>query len=62
MNEHIGPRLVERIRRIKQVIEAFDAGDINVSKAVSQIEDLAAGEHERIVHVGSTTHRPEIQT
>lgn len=61
MIEPTGQQAVDRIRRIKQIVEAFDAGDMNAGKAVKQIEDIAAGEHERIVHVGGQ-HRPEVQS
>lgn len=62
MNDRTGVVMVDRIRRIKQLIEAFDSGDMNACKAVSLIEEVAAGEHERIVHVGNKTHNPEVQS
>lgn len=61
MNEHIGVLMVDRIRRIKQVIEAFEAGDTSATRAISLIEDIASGDSERIVRVGNL-HKPEIET
>jgi hypothetical protein len=57
----LGAAMVERIRRIKQVIDAWESGDKNSIQTVSEIEDLASGEAERIVRVGNQ-HTPEIQS
>jgi len=54
-------RMADRIRRVKEIVGLFESGGISALKAVSQIEDIASGDDERIVHVGST-HKPEVQT
>jgi hypothetical protein len=61
LREQIGRLAVDRIRRVKQVIEAYESGDMAASQAISRIEEVASGEGDRIVRVGNT-HTPEIQT
>jgi hypothetical protein len=42
---------LDLIRRIRQIAEAAERGDIAPAKAIHQIEDLARGEADRIVTV-----------
>lgn len=50
-----------RLRDIRQVIEIYDIGGLSEGTALSQIEQIASGEADRIVHVGRP-HTPEVQT
>lgn len=65
MAEHIhqqaGPVAVDRIRKIKQLIESFDSGDVNAIKTLSDIGEVAGGNDHPIVRVGGQ-HTPELQT
>lgn len=61
LREQVDRMAVDRIRRVKQMVEAFEAGDMSAPQAISRIEEVASGDDERIVRVGNT-HTPEIQT
>lgn len=61
LRHQVGLMAVDRIRRVKQMVEAFEAGDMSAAQAVSRIEEIASGDDERIVRVG-TPHTPEVQT
>ena len=54
--------LQQRITRVKQVIHAYEAGWLSEGKALSEIEEIASGEADRIVRPGAATHTPEIQS
>lgn len=60
-HQQAGPIAVDRIRKIKQLIDAFDVGDVNAIKTVSDIGDVASGNDHPIVRVGGQ-HSPELQT
>lgn len=51
----------DQIERIREAIRVYDQGGMTEGRALSLIESIAAGEHERVVHVGNT-HRPEVET
>lgn len=61
LRQQVGRMAVDRIRRVKQLLEAFEAGDMPASQAISRIEEVASGDDDRIVRVGNQ-HTPEIQT
>jgi len=61
LRQQVGLMAVDRIRRVKQMVEAFEAGDMSAAQAVSRIEEIASGDDERIVKVGRP-HTPEVQT
>jgi hypothetical protein len=61
LREQMSRLAVDRIRRVKQLLDAFESGDMPASLAISKIEQVASGEDDRIVRVG-ITHTPEIQT
>lgn len=50
-----------RIDRIRDAMRLYDAGQISAATAVSQIEEIASGEADRVVRVGHQ-HRPEVET
>jgi len=50
-----------QINRIREAIRVYDQGGMSEGRTLSLIEEIAAGEHERVVHVGNA-HRPEIET
>lgn len=50
-----------RLQNIRQVIDIYDIGGLSEGTALSQIEQIASGEADRIVHIGKT-HTPEIET
>lgn len=50
-----------RITRVRDVLKVYDAGGMSESRALSQIEEIASGEDDRIVTVGNP-HTPEVQT
>lgn len=63
--EQLRRRLAElqrdRINRIREVVGIYDRGGMSESRALSQIEDIASGDADRIVKVGHT-HTPEVET
>lgn len=61
LRKQVGLMAVDRIRRVKQIVEAFEAGDMSAPQAVGRIEEIASGDDERIVRVGQP-HAPEVQT
>lgn len=56
-----GAVAVERLAKVKQALDAYESGDLPAMKALSQIQDVANGESDRIVRVGNV-HKPEIET
>lgn len=54
-------KLRKRIANVRQVLDIYDAGGLSEGTALSQIEQIASGEADPIVHVGRP-HTPEIQT
>ena len=56
-----GAVAVERLAKVKQALDAYEAGDLPATKALSQIQDVANGESDSIVRVGNV-HKPEIET
>lgn len=54
--------LQQRIARVKTVVHAYEAGGLSEGKALSEIEEIASGEADRIVRPGAATHTPEIQS
>lgn len=58
---HAAAKLRHRIDRVRDVLRVYDAGQMSEGRAVSQIEEIASGEADRIVRVGGQ-HQPEIQT
>jgi|688.fasta_scaffold63332_5 hypothetical protein len=61
LREQMSRLAVDRIRRVKQLLDAFESGDMPASLAISRIEEVASGDDDRIVRVG-IKHTPEIQT
>lgn len=55
-------RMQQRIARVKEVVHAYEAGGLSEGKALSEIEEIASGEADRIVRPGAATHTPEIQS
>lgn len=54
-------KLRKRIDSVREVVAVFDMGGMSAGKALSQIEQIASGEADRIVHIGKP-HTPEIQS
>lgn len=61
LRRRLGELLSGRIDRIRNVIDVYDLGGVSASKALSEIEDIASGEADRIVKVGNQ-HTPEVET
>lgn len=51
----------QRIDRVREILRAYDAGGLSEGRALSQIEEIASGEGDRIVRVGHS-HTPELTT
>ncbi len=62
IRKELTARLQQRIARVKQVVNAYEAGGLSEGKALSEIEEIASGEADRIVRPGAATHTPEIQS
>lgn len=63
MHEHQkGAVAVERLYKIRKLLDAFDDGECNAAKTLSHISDVVSGDSDRIVRVGHKEHTPEIQT
>jgi hypothetical protein len=63
MHDHQrGAVAVDRLRKIRQLLDSFEEGECNAAKTLSHISDVVSGESERIVRVGHKPHEPEIQT
>lgn len=54
-------KLRRRLASVRQVLEVYDLGGLSEGTALSQIEQIASGEADPIVHVGRP-HTPEVQT
>lgn len=54
-------KLQQRIARVWEVLHIYEAGGLSEGKALSEIEEIASGDADRIVRPG-TTHTPEIQS
>lgn len=50
-----------RLARVRDVLSVYDAGGMSEGRALSQIEEIASGDGDRIVTVGNP-HTPEIHT
>jgi hypothetical protein len=56
-----GAVAVDRLAKVKKVLDAYEAGDLPAVKALGQIQDAASGDSDSIVRVGNV-HKPEIET
>jgi len=61
LREALGRQAVDRITRVKELIDAFERGDMPATYAVSRIEEVASGDGDRIVKVGGQ-HTPQLQS
>lgn len=59
--QQAGAVAVERLNKVRKVLAAYESGDLPAIKALTAIQEVAAGESDRIVRVGNI-HRPEIET
>lgn len=51
-----------RVERVREALRTYDAGGLSASKALSEIEQIASGDSDRIVRVGHQNHAPEVQS
>lgn len=51
-----------RIERIRHVLDVYDLGGLSEGRTLSEIEEIASGDGDRIVKIGNGTHTPEVQT
>jgi hypothetical protein len=54
-------KLRKRIEHVRQVLNVYDVGGLSEGTALSQIEEIASGDADPIVHIGKP-HTPEITT
>lgn len=54
--------LRDRVDRVREVIRVYDEGGMTEGKALSEIENIASGDADRVVRVGHQNHAPEVQS
>jgi hypothetical protein len=55
-------RVAEARARALELMAAFNAGEMNLDRALDAIVEVWTGQADRIVRIGNETHKPEIQS